>query len=393
MTSEHIAYFESCREHYVQSLIDNILPFWLQKGLDSQYGGVSTCLDRDGALMDTTKSVWFQGRAAFTFAYAYTAIQPNPQWLEAAKSCLDFMERHCYDTDGHMFFTVTAQGAPIQKRRYVFSECFAAMAFAQYAIASGQQEYAQKAWHQFERIQQMLNTPGFLPPKTLVPAQGHSITMMLINVASVVRQAMAHPALDAQIDASIDRLKRHFMHPEFKALLEMVGPDGSFIDTLAGRTINPGHSIETAWFILAEARHRGWDASLVEMGTTLLDWSWEWGWDTPYGGIINFKDCRHFPSQDYAQDMKFWWPQCEAIIATLYAYLATGNDKYRQWHQQIHEYTFSVFPDPQYPEWYGYLHRDGSVAQNAKGNLFKGPFHIPRMMILAQDLCQQLLSK
>ncbi len=42
-------------------------------------------------------------------------------------------------------------------------------------------------------------------------------------------------------------------------------------------------------------------------------------------------------------------------------------------------------------EWYGYLHRDGTVAQPAKGNLFKGPFHIPRMMIRSYMLCRELL--
>ena len=34
---------------------------------------------------------------------------------------------------------------------------------------------------------------------------------------------------------------------------------------------------------------------------------------------------------------------------------------------------------------------DGTVAQPAKGNLFKGPFHIPRMMIRSYMLCQELL--
>ena len=43
-------------------------------------------------------------------------------------------------------------------------------------------------------------------------------------------------------------------------------------------------------------------------------------------------------------------------------------------------------PDPEYPEWFGYLHRDGSVAQPAKGNIFKGPFHIPRMLIKSHQL-------
>ena len=50
-----------------------------------------------------------------------------------------------------------------------------------------------------------------------------------------------------------------------------------------------------------------------------------------------------------------------------------------------------IFPDKEYGEWYGYLHRDGTVAQPAKGNLFKGPFHIPRMMIRSYMLCKELL--
>lgn len=170
------------------------------------------------------------------------------------------------------------------------------------------------------------------------------------------------------------------MHPEFKALLETVGPNGEFIDTNATRTINPGHCIETSWFILEEAKNRNWDKEMVDTALTILDWSWEWGWDKEYGGIINFRDCRNLPSQDYAHDMKFWWPQTEAIIATLYAYQATKNEKYLAMHKQISDWTYAHFPDAEFGEWYGYLHRDGTISQPAKGNLFKGPFHIPRMM-------------
>lgn len=171
----------------------------------------------------------------------------------------------------------------------------------------------------------------------------------------------------------------------------MVGPKGELIDTCNGRTINPGHCIETSWFIMEEARHRNWDKDLVQLALQILDWSWEWGWDKEYGGIINFRDCKNFPPQDYSQDMKFWWPQTEAIIATLYAYQATGDEKYLQMHQQVSDWAYAHFPDKEYGEWYGYLHRDGTVAQPAKGNLFKGPFHIPRMMIRGYMLCKELL--
>lgn len=41
---------------------------------------------------------------------------------------------------------------------------------------------------------------------------------------------------------------------------------------------------------------------------------------------------------------------------------------------------------------YTCLDRDGSVAQPAKGNLFKGPFHIPRMLVLSHILCNNIIS-
>lgn len=387
-------YLASWSASYKDDLVNNIMPFWLKNGLDRKHGGVYTCVDRDGTLMDTTKSVWFQGRFGFISAYAYNHIEKNPEWLEASKSCIDFLETHCFDKDGHMFFEVTEDGRPLRKRRYVFSEGFAAIALAEYAAATGEKIYAERALEIFKRTQYFLNTPGLLEPKYLptLEARGHSITMILINTAARIREVISDPVLDRQIDESIAALRKYFIHPEFKALLEMVGPQGELIDTCNGRVINPGHCIETAWFIMEEAHYRNDDNELMQLALQILDWSWEWGWDKEFGGIINFRDCRNFPPQDYSQDMKFWWPQTEAIIATLYAYKMTCDEKYLEMHKQISEWTYAHFPDKEYGEWYGYLHRDGSVAQPAKGNIFKGPFHIPRMMIRSHLLCEEILK-
>lgn len=387
-------YLRDWAERYRASLVDDVFPFWMKYGLDRVHGGVYTCVDRDGTLMDTTKSVWFQGRFGFTAAYAYNHIEKNPQWLAASKSCIDFIEAHCFAPDGHMYFEVTEDGVGLRKRRYVFSEAFAAIAMSEYAIASGDRTYAEKALELFKRMQRFLSEPGFLPPKyePSVKMQGHSITMILVNVASCLRNAIADPCLDAQIDRSIEALRDCFMHPEYQALLETVGPDGEFIDTLMGRTINPGHCIETAWFLLEEAKRRGWEKKLSDMALTIFNWSWKWGWDEESGGLLNFRDCKGFPNQDYSQDMKFWWPHCEAIICTLYAYEATGDERYLALHKQVSDWTWSHFPDPEYGEWYGYLHRDGTPAHLAKGNLFKGPFHIPRMLVKARELCLEILE-
>ena len=387
-------YLNNWAERYRKDLVDDILPFWLKHGLDRVHGGVYTCVDRDGTLMDTTKSVWFQGRFGFMAAFAYNNVEKNPEWLAASKSCIDFIEAHCFAPDGHMYFEVTEDGVGLRKRRYVFSESFAAIAMSEYALASGDLSYAVKALELFKRMQRFLAEPGFLPSKyePVFQAQGHSITMILVNTAACIRKVITDPCLDQQIDRSIEALRKYFMHPEYKALLETVGPNGEFIDTLNGRTINPGHCIETAWFLLEESKHRGWDKDLTEMALTIFDWSWQWGWDEEYGGLLNFRDCKGFPNQDYSQDMKFWWPHCEAIICTLYAYEATRDEKYLELHRRVSEWTYARFPDAVCGEWYGYLHRDGTPAHHAKGNLFKGPFHVPRMMVQARKLCMEIIE-
>ena len=388
-------YIKSWAESYKKDLTENIMPFWMKYGLDRENGGVYTCVDRDGSLMDTTKSVWFQGRFAFICSFAYNNVEKNQEWLDAAKSTLEFIEKHCFDEQGHMYFSVTAEGKPLRKRRYVFSETFAAIAMSEYALATGDQHWAKRAIQVFEDTQRFLATPGFLPAKfeADVKLQGHSIVMILINVGSCIRKVVDDPKLTQQIDESIEKLRKYFIHPEFKCLLETVGENGEFIDTNMTRTINPGHCIETSWFIMEEAKLRGWDKPMLDMALQVFDWSWDWGWDKQYGGIINFRDCKNLPPQDYSQDMKFWWPQCETIIASLYAYLGTGDEKYLYRHERISEWTYAHFPDAEYGEWYGYLHRDGTMAQPAKGNLYKGPFHIPRMMIKGYMLCQEILKK
>lgn len=385
-------YLSEWAVRYRRDLTSNIMPFWLTHGMDNVNGGVFTCLDRDGTLMDTTKSVWFQGRFGFIASYAYNNIERNPAWLAASKSCIDFIEQHCFDTDGHMFFTVTTDGAPVQKRRYVFSECFAIIAMAEYALASGDRSYADKALTLFQRTRTMLATPGFLSPKTTQKGYSHSITMMFFNVVVVLKKVIDDPSLSVQLEESLQLIEQYLLKPEYKTILESVDDEGRLVDTIAGRVINPGHCIETSWFLMEAAPFFADPDHVRRIGLQVLEWDYEWGWDKEYGGIINFRDCKGFPPQDYSQDMKFWWPQCETIIASLYAYKLTGDECWLAVHRKVSEWAYSHFADTEFGEWYGYLHRDGTVAQPAKGNIFKGPFHIPRMMIKGYLLCNEILS-
>lgn len=49
-------------------------------------------------------------------------------------------------------------------------------------------------------------------------------------------------------------------------------------------------------------------------------------------------------------------------------------------HAQVHDWSFGHFPDREHGEWFGWLHRDGSLSSRAKGSMWKGPFHLPRCL-------------
>jgi N-acylglucosamine 2-epimerase len=377
-------------EFYKKQLLNDTLPFWFPRSLDDQYGGYTLMRDRDGSLIDDDKAVWIQGRAAWLLATLYNTVEPRIEWMEGARSGIEFLNKYCFDTDGQMFFHVTRDGKPLRKRRYFFSETFAVIAHAAYAKASGDETAATRARELFTTCIEYAEGKKELQKKftNTRPSKGIGVPMIMINTAQQLRETIGDPRCDEYISKWIKEIETNFVKDDIQCVMEQVAPDGSIIDHVDGRTLNPGHAIEGAWFILHEAVYRNNDPHLINLGCKMLDYMWERGWDKEYGGIFYFRDVYNRPVQEYWQDMKFWWPQNETIIATLLAYIITGNEKYAQWHQQIHDYAYQHFHDKQFGEWYGYLHRDGRISQPAKGNLFKGPFHLPRQ----EWYCWKILS-
>src|SRR5690242_10382566 len=85
---------------YRQVLLEDVIPFWLRYGLDHHHGGYLTSLDRDGTVIDTDKSIWFQARGAWTFATLFNTVAKKPAWLDAAHSGIEFLRRHGSGPDG-----------------------------------------------------------------------------------------------------------------------------------------------------------------------------------------------------------------------------------------------------------------------------------------------------
>lgn len=321
--------FESYRQFYHDRLLDDYVPFWLNSDLiDKQYGGYITSVDREGKSYNDDKSVWFQGRGLWSFSALCNRYGAREEWLEAARIGKDFLEKYCVDSDGRMFFTVTRDGRPLRKRRYMYSESFYVVGMAEYAAATGCKDALEKAEQCFELMLRLYRTPETDPykitPKTYASTRSDrasAVPMVLVSSAQVQRRCDPSKAdyYTAVTEEMVGDILNYHYKPERRCVLECVGPNGEFIDNPAGRCVNPGHSIENSWFLMNQANYTG-DKELLEKALNILDWSLELGWDKDFGGVVYFRDCDGRPCEQLEHDMKLWWVHNEILIATLMAY-------------------------------------------------------------------------
>ncbi|MFI5356778.1 MAG: AGE family epimerase/isomerase [Opitutales bacterium] len=374
---------------YRDGLCGDVLPFWLRHGWDRTHGGIFTGLDREGSLVDDSKSVWFQGTAAWMYATAFRLAESRFEWLELAQSCVAFLRRHGAGPDGSYYFILSAEGRP-RIRRHMFCENYAALGYAAVAKVTGDRELAEEAWQAWELFLEQNFHPLDGSAKIVpVPRATKRATPKLAAIATAqeLRDLLGERSVRGGtctqwIDWAIGELARDFMKPELEALVELVARDGAMVDTFEGWQLDLGLTGKAAWFFLREAKFRGGDARLVDLGTTLLRWMWSRSWDADGGGLFSKMDVRGVSKQRFWHPTKCWWPHNMAIMTTLLAADLTGDGRYLDWHAQVHDWAHAHFPDPEHGEWFGYLDRAGRPTSMRKGSMFKGPFHLPRMQLV-----------
>ena len=390
------------REFYCQLL--ECSTFWTINGIDRKHGGVYTCLDRKGEIYSTDKSVWMQGRCAYTFARLCNLYGERAEWREAAESCLDFMEKYCKNpkADGRMYFTVTEDGRPLRQRRYFYSEAFYSMANAEYYALTGKQECLERARWAYDlywRLWHGEEDPTGLGPKTepeTRTGRAFGYPMIYLNMSAVLEEAdpAGSTLYRARAEECVSDILTYHLHPELSCLLESVGPNGEArLDFTEGRIVNPGHDIEGVWFLLEHAKRTG-NEYLVECAEEIFNYAYRGGLDRRYGGLLYFIDACGMPPESYEHDMKLWWPHNELLISSLMLYRDTGKEKYLKIFLKTYKYCMKYFYDKKYGEWYGYLRRDGKPTMPpCKGSTFKGPFHLPRMLMKVDGMLGEILDE
>ncbi len=379
---------------YKTTLLENVIPFWATHSIDKRYGGYFTCLDRAGSLYDTDKFIWLQNRQLWTFSMLYNQVEKREQWLKVAQSGADFLVQHGRDAEGNWYFSLNQAGQPLTQPYNIFSDCFAAMAFSQYALATGEDRSKEMALQAYNNVLRRQGNPKGRYNKAYPgtrPLKSLAVPMILANLSLEMDWLIAGDQLDTVLQKTVDEVMGDFLDNDRSLMYEYVAPDGAHVDCYEGRLLNPGHGIEAMWFMMAIADRQN-NRNLIEQATDIVLSILNFAWDEQYGGLYYFMDAEGHPPQQLEWDQKLWWVHLETLVALAMAYRLTQREDCWAWYQKVHDYTWGHFSDPKHGEWYGYLNRRGEVLLPLKGGKWKGCFHVPRALYLCWQQFEQMQS-
>lgn len=367
---------------YRSALLDDVIPFWQRHSPDYEHGGYFTCLGRDGTVFDTDKFIWLQARQVWTFSMLYNRVEKRPDWLEMAQLGADFLRANGQAENGAWYFSLTQSGEPLLQPYNIFSDCFAAMAFGQYALAAQDEQAAVLAQRAYRHIWQRQDNPKGIYNKAVAgtrPMRNFALPMILCNLTLELEPLLAPAEVEQSIDACLQAVMFDFLEADSLIVLENIGANGQRLNCFEGRLLNPGHALEAMWFVMDIARRRG-DQGLTEKAVDIALSMLALGWDHDYDGIFYFLDRLGYPPQQLEWDQKLWWVHLESLVALALGFALTRRRACWEWFKRVHTYTWDHFPDPSFGEWFGYLNRRGEVLLPLKGGKWKGCFHVPRAL-------------
>jgi len=384
-------YAKELKDH----LLCDVMPFWENKCLDKEYGGYLTCFDREGRLTDDSKYIWFQGRQLYVYSRLFNCIERRPAWLEHAKWGYDFLVKRAYAGNGRWHFKLDRSGKVLVSTTSIYSDYHVAQGLAEYMLATGMKDGA--------GMEILRSTYGALQKNTVDPEFRdiyentwspvfiwNDMYLTALNTACIAVPALGVDCTRPFIDECASMVMNWFARDEYRLVFEAVSRENKVILEGEGRFINPGHSFESAWFLMEAAGVRN-NRKMLERGLRIIDWIYDIALDKKHGGIYSYLDAEggtpepldwHKETNSMWDD-KVWWVNSEALCAFAKAYSLSKERRYLDMFEKQWAFCGEKFFDPKYGEWYERLNPDGSVKVSDKGTPWKCAYHVARSLIMA----------
>lgn len=394
-----------------QHLEQGIIPFWLARAWDAEYGGFLTNFDENGAAPDTPeKYLNTQARLVWWFSALSRRYPARAEFRDLARLGVDFLLAHFWDSEhGGWTWKVHRDGSRLDDGKVVYGQSFAIYALSEYALATDDARGLSYAAQTFDLLQKYcvdtrfggyyenlepdwtVSAPGFCAGDrkgldthmhlmeaftTLYAASGLEIhRRKLLEVLDLIASAMIDPATGCgrnQFTLDFTPIPAIAIRRTWNA--ERVG-DAPAIPT---DTTSYGHNVELAWLMRRALQTAQADpVPYLPALRRLVEHACDYGVDWELGGIYRDGAASTGP---LIKDKEFW-QNAEALVGFLDAYEAFSDAHFLDAFENVWRFVSTFMIHHEVGEWRTLLDRAGQSIDPELGNPWKVAYHSGRSML------------
>ncbi|MFA7691351.1 MAG: N-acylglucosamine 2-epimerase [Candidatus Hydrogenedentes bacterium] len=412
------------QEETQHHLFKELLPFWKTHGVDPQYGGFLTYLDKDGnPTGETVKTMLCQARMIYTYSSVHRAGLGEGKFLEIASQGVDFLINHFLDKkNGGWYWTCEQDGTPLDRAKIMYGHSFAIYCLSEYFMASGDRDALDLAENTYSVIKTRaadLQHGGFgeffeedwtakAPGVYGGDRKSLDVHMHLMEAFTNLYEATGYHGHKTDTERVIKLIFERMMHPEFGTgiaqfaydwtplraiLFKNVWGSDRDVDDDEGRPLNNtsfGHNVEFCWLLKHALDILGQDVEpYKEPMRKIYDHCVQYGIDWERGGVY----CEG-PNDGPARERnKEFWQQAEALVGLLDACLILEDSKYWDAYENVHRFVMDHVINHEVGEWYPLFDENNNRLWDYMGHAWKINYHTVRAGIQSEKRLAALLKK
>jgi len=406
LTDDRRSALMDLQERVRRELLGNILPFWIQRSPDPDFGGFRGRIGGDGTVdPKAPKGAVLNARILWTFSALWQELG-DTACEETAHRAYQYFRDFFLDREyGGVFWMLDYRGNPLNDRKQVYAQAFAVYGLARYFQATADDEALNIAVDLFRLLEARCRDPfaeGYfeafardwdelqdvrLSPRDLNEKKSMNTHLHLLEAYTGLLQVWPDARLQDRLvklvetflDRILDRPRAHlqlFFNENWEVRSDVV----SF-----------GHDIEASW-LLEEA---GRVLQISRLTADIRDAAEHIARSVRREGVAKDGSILYERYGDGSVDEdRHWWPQAEGLVGFLNAYELTGEECYLDAVLRLWDFIEEHLVDRENGEWHWAVDACGRPRRELdKVGPWKGPYHNGRACLEVLRRLDSLLSR
>lgn len=379
-------------EEVKNELERDILPYWMNRMIDSENGGFyGRITGQEELLPMSSKGAILNARILWTFSAAYRLLKKDC-YLNVATRAKRYILDYFYDNEcGGIYWELDYTGEPLNTKKQIYAISFVIYGLSEYTRATGDEEALQYAKSLFKDIElhsfdNRLN--GYvealardwspladvrLSEKDENEKKTMNTHLHILEAYTNLYRVWQDDFLKKQLKNLIELFITHIWNRETSHL-------NLFFDDNWQSTCDVfsyGHDIEASWLLHEAALVLNDSALLTQVETIIVQLASAADEGINADGSLSYE---YSPKAGKTDMERHWWVQAENVVGHINLYLHFSDNNALNKAIKCWQFIQNHLIDKQHGEWFWSCLEDGSANRlDDKAGFWKCPYHNGRM--------------